>query len=388
MSQVFEAGKTTIGLLGGGQLGRMMTAEARRMGYKVLTWIGGPNDGPADWADEVLAEPFDSNRALEHFLKTADVATVEFENIPRSLLEKLALEIPVRPGADAIAICQHREREKNFLRDNQIPCAPFSLVDSAEALEAGLAKLPESRGILKTAEFGYDGKGQTTVSSDVDPYTTWSNFGCIRAVLEDRINLASELSVIVVRNEEGETITYDPVENFHSNHILDVSIAPARLSEEISKSAGEIAVKIAEALNYIGVMAVEFFVSTEGKLLVNEMAPRPHNSGHHTINSCDTSQFEQQLRVICGLPIGSARTHSPSVMQNLLGDVWSEDGETPPDWTKLHRIKGASLHLYGKSRARRGRKMGHLTISGDSISEVMEKLEKARAAVGLPEFGS
>ena len=385
MSQVFEAGKTTIGLLGGGQLGRMMTAEARRLGYRVLTWVGGPNGGPADWADVCIEESFDSPTALDQFLREADVATVEFENIPRSLLERVATEMPLRPGVEAIATCQHREREKNFLTEHRIPCTPFSVVDSVETLEAALQKLPDTGGILKTAEFGYDGKGQVRVSRDSNAAEIWDAFDTPRAVLEDRVSLASELSVIVARNEQGGTVSYDPVENFHANHILDVSIAPARISGEAVELAGQIAIQIAEAFDYIGIMTVEFFLSDQGELLVNEMAPRPHNSGHHTINACDTSQFEQQLRAVCGLPLGSPRTHSPSVMQNLLGDVWNPDGSSP-DWCRLHEIPGASLHLYGKNEAREGRKMGHVTIASDSLESTLGKLALARAAVGLPVF--
>lgn len=385
MSQVFEAGKTTIGLLGGGQLGRMMTAEARRLGYRVLTWVGGPNGGPADWADVCIEEPFDSPTALDHFLREADVATVEFENIPRSLLERVANEMPLRPGVEAIATCQHREREKNFLTEHRIPCTPFSVVDSEETLEAALQNLPDTGGILKTAEFGYDGKGQVRVSRDSHAAEIWKDFDTPRAVLEDRIELASELSVIVVRNGSGELVTYDPVENFHANHILDVSIAPARLPDAVTESAKEIAEHIATSLDYIGIMAVEFFLSSDGTLLVNEMAPRPHNSGHHTIDACETSQFEQHLRMTCGLPPGSPRTHSPAVMQNLLGDVWQADGSAP-DWKQLHKIPGAALHLYGKKTARKGRKMGHVTITGPERECVLKRLAEVRHALGLDPF--
>lgn len=376
--------KRTIGVLGGGQLGRMLTLVARRMDFRVVSWIGGPDSGPADIADVKIEEPFDSEKGLAKFLEEADIATVEFENIPADLLAAVAEKMPLMPGAEAISICQNREREKNFLSDNDFPCAAFSVVDSVETLASALQDLPDNGGILKTAEFGYDGKGQLPVTRDCDPASTWEKFDAPRAVLEEKIDLAAELSVLVVRDPEGNTACYDPAENFHRDHILDISIVPARLDPAILEEAQRVALGVAEAFDYIGILAVEFFVSGNGRLLVNEMAPRPHNSGHHTIDACDTSQFEQQLRAIAGLPIGSTRLKSPTVMLNLLGDVWPESGA--PDWASVLAIPGAALHLYGKHSARAGRKMGHITFTAATLEEALANQNRAREILGIPDL--
>lgn len=384
MNAYFPPG-STIGVLGGGQLGRMLTMAARRMGYRVVSWIGGPDDGPAGLADVVIEDSFDSPTALAAFLSQCDVATVEFENIPLSLLSAIAAAIPLMPGPAAVSICQHREREKRFLAENGFPCAKFSVVTSAEQLRTALHVLPGSGGVLKSAEFGYDGKGQVSVDRESDSGEVWSQFEAARAVLEEKITLSAELSVLVVRDQLGNTATYDPVENIHRDHILDVSVVPARLAPSLLVKAQAIAIEIAEALDYIGILAVEFFVSQDGDLLVNEMAPRPHNSGHHTLDACETSQFEQQLRVMVGLPIGSTRLHSPTVMLNLLGEAWLNNAGKP-DWHSILQLPGASLHLYGKHEARNGRKMGHLTFTGPSLEAALESQEKARGILRLPEI--
>ncbi len=376
---------STVGVLGGGQLGRMLAIAARRMGYRIVSWVGGPDSGPAGVANYVIEEPFDSPAGLAAFLELAQGATVEFENIPRSLLETVAAKIPLMPGAQAVAICQHREREKRFLEENGIPCARFAVVENAVQLRSALASLPERGGILKTAEFGYDGKGQLSVTRSSDPETVWSTFSTPRAVLEERIELAAELSVLVVRDGSGHALAYDPAENFHRDHILDVSIVPARLDSKLLDQARTIALQVAEALDYRGLLAVEFFLSADGRLLVNEMAPRPHNSGHHTIDACETSQFEQQLRVLCGLAPGSTRLLCPTVMLNLLGDVW-EDANGKPDWAAVLAMPGAHLHLYGKHEARRGRKMGHITFTAPTLEEALANQSKAREVLGIPEL--
>ncbi|HRQ91088.1 MAG TPA: 5-(carboxyamino)imidazole ribonucleotide synthase, partial [Bacteroidia bacterium] len=363
--------------------GRMLALAARRMGYHIVSWVGGPDTGPAGVADFVIEEPFDSPAGLSAFLSHAQVATVEFENIPRSLLEAVAAQIPLMPGTSAVAICQHREREKRFLEENGIPCARFAVIESADQLRTALAALPENGGILKTAEFGYDGKGQLPVTRDSDPEAVWTTFSTPRAVLEERIDLAAELSVLVVRDGSGHALAYDPAENFHRDHILDLSIVPARLDPALLDKARAIALRVAEALDYRGLLAVEFFLSGDGRLLVNEMAPRPHNSGHHTIDACETSQFEQQLRVLVGLAPGSTRLHSPTAMLNLLGDVW-EDAHGKPDWPAVLAIPGAHLHLYGKHEARRGRKMGHVTFTAATLEEALENQAKAREILGIP----
>jgi len=357
------------------------------MGYRVISWIGAPDNGPAGMADIVIEEPFDSPEALQTFLTEADIATVEFENIPRDLLERVAARIPLMPGVKAITTCQHREREKLFLSENKFPCADFSVVDSAESLASALTELGENGGILKTAEFGYDGKGQLQVLSSSDADAIWSEFDAPRAVLEEKINLAAELSLLVVRDQAGDTASYDAAENIHRDHILDVSIIPARLDRGLIANAEKVALGIAEALDYVGILAVEFFVSKSGRLIVNEMAPRPHNSGHHTINACEVSQFEQQLRAITGLPIGSTRLHSPTVMLNLLGDVWVEN-DNDPDWSAVLAHRGASLHLYGKHQARRGRKMGHITFTAPTLEEALSNQNQVRKQLGMPDLDS
>ncbi len=375
--------RSTIGVLGGGQLGRMLTIASRRMGYRVLSWIGGPDTGPAGLADEVIEEPFDSLAARDQFLEKSDVVTVEFENIPLDLLEVVEARKPLFPGSKAIATCQHREREKRFLSENGFPCAPYAVIDSAEALAEALVKLPASGGILKTAEFGYDGKGQLPVTREANAETVWHQFDAPRAVLENKIDLAGELSVLVVRDRSGQIVTYDPVENIHRDHILDISRVPARLPLAVSEQAQEIATGIAHSLDYVGILAVEFFLSEGGEIIVNEMAPRPHNSGHHTIDACETSQFEQQLRCIIGASIGSPRLHSPTMMLNLLGDVWVDANSNPP-WDEVLALPGSHLHLYGKAEARRGRKMGHVTFTGDSADDVLAIQTQAREILQIP----
>ena len=371
-----------IGVLGGGQLGRMLALEARRMGYRLVTWTGVDEIGPAALADEVIVRPFDDPEALEQFLSLARVATVEFENIPRTLLEAVADRIPLMPSAEAVSICQHREREKTFLAKHGFPCARFRIVDSAESLRAGLDELGCNT-ILKTAEFGYDGKGQRVTRPNEDAADVWAEFATSRAVLEEKVSLTSELSVLVARDSAGNCRSYDPAENFHRHHILDLSIIPARLPQSILDEARSVAIGVAEALDYAGVMAVEFFVSTDGRLLVNELAPRPHNSGHHTLDACQSSQFEQQLRVACGLPLGGTGLLKPTVMWNLLGDLWPAPTEFP-DWNPVLNTPGAKLHLYGKAEARRGRKMGHVTFLADTVEEALGQVSACREPFGLP----
>ena len=382
--KVYPPGETWIGVLGGGQLGRMLTFEAHRMGYDIITWIGGPDSGPAGAANEVIEEPFNSEAGLARFLERADVATVEFENIPADLLKKVAEKLPMAPCPSAVITCQHREREKVFLSKHGFPCAPYSIVASAADLAIAMEALPECGGILKTAEFGYDGKGQLPLKPADDPAARWAEFGAPRGVLEEKIQLAGEISVLVVRDQKGAVACYDPGENFHRNHILDLSIVPARLSPEVQAQAKEMAMRIADALEYTGVMAVEFFLDESGELLVNEMAPRPHNSGHHTLDGSDTSQFAQQLRVACGLPIGDTKTVRPSVLWNLLGDLWPRDG-SQPDWRPILEMPGAYLHLYGKHEARVGRKMGHVTFTADTVDVALENAQTCRRLFGIDE---
>ncbi|BCX48340.1 phosphoribosyl aminoimidazole carboxylase [Haloferula helveola] len=369
---------STIGIIGGGQLGRMFCMAARRMGYRTVVWTGGLEAPAAVVADESIDLPFDSRDALADFAGRIDVATVEFENIPRETLEAVASERPLHPSPEALAICQNREREKTFLRNNGIPCADFEVVASADELKSAISRIG-TPSVLKTAAFGYDGKGQRKLEGGEDPAEVWEEFDGARAVLEAFVPFEREISVMIASNGEEGYSVYDPAENRHRHHILDVSIVPARISEDTANEAVQVARRVAEALGYRGIMGVEFFVLPDGELLVNEMAPRPHNSGHHTLDACATSQFEQQLRAVCGLPLGSAKLLSPVVMLNLLGDMWPEE-EKQPDWTPLFEDGATTLHLYGKKRAVGRRKMGHANLLGDDLEDCLLRAEKLKAA--------
>ena len=376
-----------IGVLGGGQLGRMLSLASRKMGFSVLTWTGGDRSGAASPADKILDKPFDDPEALDEFTKSVNVATVEFENLPNETLKKVEQRIPLFPGSKAVSICQHREREKMFLSENAFACVNFKLAENLESFKSGLKEL-NSEVIVKTAEFGYDGKGQLKLKenlSESEIEEAWKTFEGGRVVIEECVSLEAELSVLVARGHHNDTETYDPIENIHRNHILDVSVVPARIPQDIQNKAKQTAVEIAEAMDYIGMMAVEFFLSVDGRLLINELAPRPHNSGHHSINACQTSQFEQQARAISGLPLGSTDLICPTVMINLLGDHWL-DPKTPPDWNAILSIKGANLHLYGKREARPGRKMGHINIMGADLSEALVKTAIIREHLNLPKL--
>lgn len=374
-----------VGVMGGGQLGRMLSLDARRMGLKVLAWTGGDRSGAASTADELLDDSFESQTALEKFCNKVNVATVEFENLPAKTLQEIEKRIPLYPNSRTISICQHREKEKQFLSKNGFNCVKFKIAQDIDSFKDGI-KAFEYHAIVKTAEFGYDGKGQIKISkplTEEEISNIWKTFEGGRVVIEELISLKAELSVLVVRNVKGEIKTYDPAENIHRDHILDVSIVPARLPRPILEEAENMALEIADKFNYIGVLAVEFFLSSDGRLLVNEMAPRPHNSGHHTINACITSQFENQARAITGLPLGSTKLTSPAVMMNLLGDLWVDE-KTPPDWRTILKEKNSSLHLYGKGLARKGRKMGHATLTGHNISEAVGILNLFRNTFNLP----
>ncbi|MBK1883857.1 5-(carboxyamino)imidazole ribonucleotide synthase [Luteolibacter pohnpeiensis] len=367
-----------VGVIGGGQLGRMLALAARRMGIRTAIWTGGLEAPAVEVADEVIDLPFDDPKALEQFCNTATVATVEFENIPRETLEAVAARTPLHPSPHAISICQNREREKNFLRENNIPCTWFAVIASAEDLAKAMAELA-GPGVLKTAAFGYDGKGQVKLEGTENPEEVWAAFDADRAVLEAWVPFEKEISIMAARGADGSIVTYDPAENRHRHHILDMSIVPARVSPAVGLEAAAIARRIAEALDYQGILGVEFFLREDGTLLVNEMAPRPHNSGHHTLDACATSQFEQQLRAVIGLPAGSPRLLSPAVMLNLLGDFWPDE-TTPPDWLQLFADGETFLHLYGKRRAIGRRKMGHANVLGPDALERAEAMKSAMLA--------
>ena len=351
----------TIGILGSGQLGRMSAMAAKSMGYAVVIFDE-VKDGPASsCADLTIVAPFDDHDALARFAMNTDVVTVEFENIPVEALEYLETRVPVRPSSFVVRICQDRVLEKEFLRNNGFPVAPFRVITSAAELATGIAEL-NAPSILKTAALGYDGKGQISLSPGDNTEVIWAMLGSPRAVLEQRISFDSEASVICARSANGETSCFPVQANIHRNGILDVTLAPAPLDEAVSAKAREIATAITEKLGAIGLITVELFVLPDGSLMVNELAPRPHNSGHHTLETSMTSQFAQHVRAVCGLPLGPVELRSPGVMINLLGDLWS-GGE--PDWELLLREPGLFLHLYGKNGAKPGRKMGHATLLGE-----------------------
>lgn len=366
---------STIGVLGGGQLGRMLALEARRAGYRLAIFTDEPQGCPAgQFADIEINAAYDDSAALNRFLQQVDVVTAEFENIPAACLQAVEAVKPLRPGSKAIFTTQHREREKNFLRDQGIACAPFRVVDDLQSLEAAVAELGRPC-VIKTAAFGYDGKGQCKVTAETNLAEAWSGFESHRAVVEQWVSFVCEVSVVGARGTDGRMATHGCVENQHTHHILDVTIAPARVEPQIIAQAVELWKAVAEGLDYVGTMAVEMFVTSDGKVIVNEIAPRPHNSGHHTLDACATSQFEQQLRAVLGLPLGSTRLVSPCVMLNLLGDFWKSETE-PPDWTPLLSTPDAVLHLYGKRRAIGMRKMGHATVLG---ADALEKAEALKA---------
>jgi len=372
---VFPPG-SAIGILGSGQLGRMSAIAAKAMGYKVIIFDT-VKDGPAtSCADLTIVAPFDDTDALGRFAMTIDVATVEFENIPVEALEFLEERVPVHPSSFVVQICQDRVLEKEFLRDQGFPVALFRVVTSASELAEALGELA-APSILKTAVLGYDGKGQISVSPGDDAEVVWAMLGAPRAVLEKRISFDSEASVICARSANGETACFPVQANVHRNGILDTTVAPAPLPSEVCERARVVATGIAEKLGVIGLITVELFVLPDGSLVVNELAPRPHNSGHHTLETAMTSQFSQHVRAVCGLPLGPVDLRSPGVMVNLLGDLWS-GGE--PDWAVLLREPGCFLHLYGKEEAKPGRKMGHTTLLG-TAPEAVDKALKLRDRV-------
>lgn len=359
---------STIGILGGGQLGRMLAMAARRMDYRTLVFDPAPGCPASQVADGHLEGAFDDPEAIAAFCRGADVATVEFENIPVETLRAVGQSVPVRPGAEIVHVCQNREREKNWLRDHGIPCPAFTTADSARSVEAAVAEIGAPC-VVKTAAFGYDGKGQQLIRrpEEVDWNATWDALAAPRAIVESWIDFRCELSVICARGLDGGIVTYDPALNVHRDHILDTSTVPAPESADLLDQARRLAAGILEAFGYVGVLGVELFVTADDRLLVNELAPRTHNSGHHTIDACVTSQFEQQLRAICGLPLGRTDLLCPVVMRNLLGDFWLDAPGATPDWARLlAENPGSRLHLYGKRDPRRRRKMGHLTTLSTS----------------------
>ncbi|MEI7651333.1 MAG: 5-(carboxyamino)imidazole ribonucleotide synthase [Verrucomicrobiota bacterium] len=368
----------TIGILGGGQLGRMSAIAARRMGYKVRTFDPSPGACAAGIADEHITADWSDTAALTRFAQGCGRITLEFENIPPATVEYVAKSVPCHPSANVLAICQNRRREKEFLRASGIPCANFAVVSSLAELEAAV-KTVGFPCVLKTADFGYDGKGQVKLpTAEADLSAAWSKIGGAVGVLEAWVPFQMEISVLVARTVDGRTAVYDPAENIHRNHILHLSISPARISEATAAEARALALRIAEKIQLVGLLAVEMFVKN-GRIVVNELAPRPHNSGHQTFDANETSQFEQHIRAVCGLPLGGTKPLAPSAMVNLLGDVWRNGQE--PDWTKVLADPSAKLHLYDKGKAAPGRKMGHITVTAPTLEEAIRRAEALHAAL-------
>lgn len=346
----------TLGMLGGGQLGRMFTLAARTMGYRVIVLDPDPESPAGALASEHVRADYEDSAALDHLARACAAVTTEFENVPAATLATLARRCVVRPGSRAVATTQNRITEKTFLRDHGFATAPFAVVRTEAELTAALKQVG-APAILKVARFGYDGKGQALVKNLRDAEAAWETMRREPCVLEKRVKLDTEISVVLARAIDNEVALYPVIENSHVNGILDVSVVPARISSARAAAAQTLAKRLAAKLEYVGVLAVEFFISG-GKLLVNEIAPRPHNSGHFSIDACVTSQFEQQVRALCGLPLGDTRLLSPVAMVNLLGDLWVNGA---PRWEQILRSPRAKLHLYGKREALPARKMGHYT---------------------------
>ncbi|WP_119460296.1 5-(carboxyamino)imidazole ribonucleotide synthase [Rhodospirillaceae bacterium SYSU D60014] len=343
----------TIGILGGGQLGRMAALAAARLGYRTHIFCPEANSPASQVVAATTVAAYDDQAALRAFAEAVDLVSFEFENIPDSTAEFLAALRPTRPAPRVLHIAQERLREKDFLTSIEVPTTRYMEVARAEGLERAVREIGRPS-VLKSARFGYDGKGQVRIDADTDLSEAWTRMGADLGILEGFVDFTHEISVIVARGVDGTSTVYETVENKHRNHILDVTIAPARLPQPVTMKAEAISRHIAEALDLVGLLAVEMFVTGNGEVLVNELAPRPHNSGHWTIDGCVTSQFEQFIRAICGLPLGSTERHSDAVMKNLIGE--EADG-----WREILAEPGAKLHLYGKAEARPGRKMGHVT---------------------------
>ena len=363
-----------IGVLGSGQLGRMFAIAARRMGYRVHTLSPDSDTPTGQVADLEVNAAYEDLDAVRKFASGVSVVTFEFENVPAPTAAAAAECAPVRPAGAILHISQHRLREKNFLRDHGFPVTRFLRVGSRFELDSAVAQigLPS---ILKSAHFGYDGKGQFRLTDPSQFGEAWATAGAEEGVLEALVDFECEISVVAARSDTGEFVHFGAVENHHANGILDLSIAPARIRSETAAQAVEITHAVLDTLQVVGVLCVEFFVCRDGSLLINELAPRPHNSGHFTFDANLTSQFEQQLRAVCGLPFGSVEQFAPAAMANLLGDLWS-NGE--PDWKSALAIPNVKLHLYGKEDGRPGRKMGHLTALAPSAEAALTNAKQAR----------
>lgn len=367
-----------LGMLGGGQLGRFFVIAAHELGYKVTVLDPDGNSPAGKVADVHLCAAYDDAIALKTMAETCAAVTTEFENVPAATLGKLAESTIVRPNAECVAIAQNRVLEKNFIKQAGLPVAPFAVINNVADLPDDASEFYPA--ILKVARFGYDGKGQARVKNQAEAQQAFVEFKQEVCVLEQMLVLDLEVSVVLARDAQGNIAAFPTVENTHLNGILDISIAPARCSEVIKANAQEIAKKLASQLDYVGVLGVEFFV-VGNTLLVNEIAPRPHNSGHYTVDACITNQFEQQVRVMTGLALGSANLHSNAVMVNILGDSWINNAE--PVWDKALTHNNLKLHLYGKEQPRKARKMGHFTVIGQDKQAVLNAALIARSELNI-----
>ncbi len=365
----------TIGILGSGQLGRMLAISARQMGYGVAVFSPERDSPAGQLADREVIGSYDDVGAIAAFAATVDVMTFEFENVSSAATAAASSATLVRPSGAVLHTTQQRVREKAWLAANGIPTAAFAVVTSDTELVASVEGIG-TPAVLKTASFGYDGKGQRRVADAATARAAWDELGRVTCVYERFVDFACEVSVVAVRSAHGTFAHYGVVANEHAHHILDITTAPADVPAPVADEAVSLARRVLEALDVVGVLCVEMFVTRDGHVLVNELAPRPHNSGHFTIDACVTSQFEQQLRAVCGLEPGDTRQHRPAAMANLLGDLWTAG---TPDWEALAGMPDVKLHLYGKREARRGRKMGHLTALADSADEALETVREARS---------
>jgi len=367
----------TLGVFGGGQLGRMFTMAATRMGYRVHVFSPQADSPAGVIAHEEHSAAYDDDDAVRQFAEPCDAVTLEFENVPVRAVELAAKHTLTRPGGDILAIAQDRLHERRFLDDAGLPSAPHAAVQSSDDLIAAVARIGTPV-VLKCARHGYDGRGQVRIDRPEDAIAAWHELDVDAALCEGWVDYRCELSVIVARSAGGAVQTFGPIENRHVNHILDCSIAPACVDEDVADVAVDMARQIAEALHLEGLICVEMFLTTTGDLLVNELAPRPHNSGHLTIEACTISQFEQQVRALCDLPLLPMTLHRPAAMVNLLGDLWHR-GE--PCWARALSIPSLSLHLYGKDGPKPGRKMGHLTATAATTHDAERLAFQARAQV-------
>ena len=364
----------TIGVLGSGQLGRMFAIAARELGYRIQIYSP-DNDTPAGHiADVEWAGRYDDLDRVREFAGGVDVVTFEFENVLSITTDAVAEIVPVRPAGRVLHVTQQRLREKTFLHENGFPVTPFRRIVSLADLQAAARELGLPA-VLKTASFGYDGKGQVKLRSDSELGDAYAALKGAEGIYEAFVDFEKEVSVVAARTQHGEFSVFPVFENAHANHILDVTFAPAAISDTLAREAEELARGILEKLGVVGLLTVEMFVTSDGRILVNELAPRTHNSGHLTIDACVTSQFEQQVRAVCGLPLGSTELRAPAAMANLLGHLWAK-GE--PDWAAGLTDPHVKLHLYGKAEARVGRKMGHLTATGATTAQAVARVTQAR----------